>query len=382
MRIIIYTHEFIPFTGGIATYCYELACGLCLRGHQVVVVTPKFERVDREDLPFKIEWFKADARTNKRTMIVLMLRAIKRLRRVVRQFNPDVLLVTDPRALIAATVLRYLVRTKLVPIIHGSEVLHEKDRKRGLLSWQMQRFCTSRRLIICASVYTRTLFLSTYPVPPENVVVVHNGMRNRFNEKIHCGYSVREQWNISSTVTVLLTFARLHPRKGQDVIIRALRNIIERHPNVMYLCAGTGPYRDTLSRLAIDYEVEDYVVFPGQVPEDEKYAYYDACDLFVMPSRREGNSVEGFGLSFLEAWHASKPVLGGNHGGVVEVIDDSVDGVIVDPEDVDAVADAVVSLVRDPSRLKEMGRRGNAKARWEFTEVRMADQTVRALGDA
>ena len=112
-----------------------------------------------------------------------MLRAIKRLRRVVRQFNPDVLLVTDPRALIAATVLRYLVRTKLVPIIHGSEVLHEKDRKRGFLSWQMQRFCTSRRLIICASVYTRTLFLSTYSVPPENVVVVHNGMRNRFNEK-------------------------------------------------------------------------------------------------------------------------------------------------------------------------------------------------------
>ena len=111
---------------------------------------------------------------------------------------------------------------------------------------------------------------------------------------------MREQWNISSTATVLLTFARLHPRKGQDVIIRALRNIIERHPNVMYLCAGTGPYRDTLSRLAIDYEVEDYVVFPGQVPEEEKYAYYDACDLFVMPSRREGNSVEGFGLSFLE----------------------------------------------------------------------------------
>ena len=67
---------------------------------------------------------------------------------------------------------------------------------------------------------------------------------------------------------------------------------------------------------------------------------------------------------------------------MVEVIDDGVDGVIVDHEDVDAVADAVVSLVRDPSRLKEMGRRGNAKARWEFTEVRMADQTVRALGDA
>ena len=378
MRIAIYTLEFLPFSGGIATYCYELACGLCLGGHEVTVVAPKTGDVELAGSSFNIEWIWTH---NMRP--VLMLRGIKRLRRVVAYFRPDVLLVMHQYALMSVSVLRHISGPRIVPIIHGSKVLRHNNRRNlieHLLAYQMKCFYRGRDLIICGSYYARSLLLDAFPVPPKNVIVVYNGMKNRFNPRVHRGDGVRQRWNISSTYRVLLTIARLVPRKGQDVVIRALPRIIDKYPEIVYICAGIGPYKTTLTRLTIDHGVSDHVIFPGRISDSEKYAYYDACDVFVMPSRKEGATVEGFGLSFLEAWHTSKPVLGGRHGGVIEVVEDGVDGIIVDPEDVGAVADAILSLVSAPSMLKEMGRRGHAKTRNKFSDVIMADQFVNALG--
>jgi phosphatidylinositol alpha-1,6-mannosyltransferase len=148
---------------------------------------------------------------------------------------------------------------------------------------------------------------------------------------------------------------------------------------VVYICAGTGDYRDSLELLASELGVADHVIFPGRVEEEEKYLYYAACDMFVMPSREDGDGVEGFGLSFLEAWHASKPVLGSTHGGVVEVIEDGVDGVAVDPHDVDLIASTINGLLNDPALLMRMGDAGQLKAKSRFTDVAMAQGVISAI---
>ena len=377
MKIAIYTHEFIPYCGGIATYCYELACGFQRRGHSVTVIAPRTASVVTRDLPFDIEWVqKGNGKT------ALKIRAIRAVRCVIRSSRPDVLLVADRSALISASVFRSLLKVRIVPIVHGSEILSHRNRatlRRRLIAWQMQTFYKTRDLIICGSSYSRDLILDAFPLRPENVLVVLNGIMNRFDGRVHCGTTVRKKLRIPSTTIVLLTIARLTPGKGQDVIIRALPNIIAKHPSMVYICGGKGPYARTLSSLAVENQVDEYVIFTGEIEENEKYAYYDACDLFVMPSRRVADSVEGFGLSFLEAWHASKPVLGGKHGGAVEVIDDGVNGVIVQPEDVEAVEDAILTLVASPSELTEMGRRGHAKACTKFSDLNMVDQIVKAL---
>ena len=153
--------------------------------------------------------------------------------------------------------------------------------------------------------------------------------------------------------------------------------VIEEHRDVVYIIAGSGHYQEDLAALAVEHGVSRHVIFTGRVDNDEgKYAYYDACDLFVMPSR-----FEAFGLSFLEAWHAAKPVLGGNRGGSTEIIEDGFDGVIVDPDDVLAVGRTICNLMRDPARLRQMGRRGRVKARQRFGTAAMADNIVGALGD-
>ena len=377
MKIAIYTFEFLPFSGGIATYCHELACGLSAHGHDVTVVAPGPERSDLGELPYEIEWIRTS-----QVRVALMLNGIRALRRIVKNQRPHVVLATNQYALISLSLFGALIRVVSVPIIHGSEVLSHSSHQtlpRRIVAWNMRRFYSDMSLVICVSSYVRCLFLSKFAIMAEGVVVVHNGMRDRFNPDIDRGDHVRKRWSIPRSTTVLLTLARLVPRKGQDVIIRALPRVIEKHGEVVYMCAGTGSYKETLERLAHDHGVQNRVIFPGRVPEDKKYSYYDACDLFVMPSRQHENTVEGFGLTFLEAWHASKPVLGGRHGGVPEVIEDGIDGTLVNPDCVESVADAIVSLLGAPSKLREMGRRGNEKARMRFTDTAMATLVVNSV---
>ena len=152
--------------------------------------------------------------------------------------------------------------------------------------------------------------------------------------------------------------------------------VVQQHRDVVYIIAGDGDYREYLATLAVEHGVSRHVIFAGRVDNDErKYAYYDACDLFVMPSR-----YEAFGLSFLEAWHAGKPVLGGNIGGSTEIIEDGLDGAIVDPEDVLGVGRTICNLMDEPARLRQMGRHGKVKAKQRFGTNAMADKIVRALG--
>jgi glycosyltransferase involved in cell wall biosynthesis len=376
MRIVIYTHEFFPFAGGIATYNYELACGLCECGHQVVIVAPEKGEVDTTGFPFEVEWVQAN------NFKCLVFRVFQRLRSLKKTFKPDLYLASEHYAQIVTSVFRLFVNVPCIPIIHGSEIIRQTDRRnlfKRFLAWEMNCFYRKAHPVICISHYTRSLFLDAFKVPSDNVVVVHNGMKNRFDASSHDGSDIRARWNLSPQSTVLLTLARLTPRKGQDTIIKALPGVLKINADVVYICAGTGDYRDSLELLASELGVADHVIFPGRVEEEEKYLYYAACDMFVMPSREDGDGVEGFGLSFLEAWHASKPVLGSTHGGVVEVIEDGVDGVAVDPHDVDLIASTINGLLNDPALLMRMGDAGQLKAKSRFTDVAMAQGVISAI---
>ena len=377
MRIVIYTFEFLPFSGGIATYCHELARGLSTIGHEVTVVAPQVGKIEIRRIPYSVVWI-----PKSRGRVSLMISGIRTLRSVVQRGVPNAILVTNQYALISVAVFGAFVRKMCVPILHGSEILKHSNAQtivRRMLSWRMGVFYAGRHLTICVSDFTKRLFLRKFHVPENRVFVVYNGMKDEFGTDTSSASHVRRQWNATEETTVLLTLARLVPRKGQDTVIRALPRIVTQRPDVLYVCAGDGPYGDELRKLAVELGVQDYVVFSGHVPEEEKHSYYAACDLFVMVSRQHAETVEGFGLSFLEAWHASKPVLGGCHGGVVEVIEEGVDGVLVDPLSVEAVAEAILSLVSDRAKMKEMGARGNMKAVATYSDTAMASLVAQSL---
>ncbi|WP_270938343.1 glycosyltransferase family 4 protein [Falsiroseomonas oryzae] len=165
---------------------------------------------------------------------------------------------------------------------------------------------------------------------------------------------------------VLLTLSRLEPRKGVDQVIRALPGLAARHPGVLHLVAGGGPDLGRLEALAGSLGVTDRVRFLGRVDETTKAALFRCADLFAMPVRREGASVEGFGIAYLEAaWHGL-PALAGREGGAAEAVAAGETGDICDGADLASVEAALARLLADPDVLRGMGRRAAARVRAEF----------------
>ena len=168
---------------------------------------------------------------------------------------------------------------------------------------------------------------------------------------------------------VVLTVGNLVERKGHDMVIQALPEVIRRIPDATYLVTGDGPYRDSLDRLARAVGVRDRVVFAGRIDAADLPAVYALSDVFVMPSRVRPAEcdVEGFGLVFLEANACSRPVIGGRTGGIPEAIVDGDTGFLVDPESPADIAERLLAVLTNPDRAAEMGRRGRDRVRAHFS---------------
>lgn len=162
---------------------------------------------------------------------------------------------------------------------------------------------------------------------------------------------------------IVATLARLEPRKGADQVIRALPGL----PGVRYALAGDGPDRARLEALAREAGAADRVVFLGRVSEAEASALYALADVFAMPARAEGASVEGFGIVYLEAAHFGLPALAGRAGGAADAVTDGDTGLLCDGADAADVAEKLRRLVTDADlrrRLGEAARRRALGAGW------------------
>jgi phosphatidylinositol alpha-1,6-mannosyltransferase len=182
---------------------------------------------------------------------------------------------------------------------------------------------------------------------------------------------------------LVVCVSRLVPRKGQDVLIRAMPEIRRRVRDATLLVVGGGPYRAELEEMARDAPA-GAVVFAGQVSEADLPRYYRAGDVFAMPCRTRlgGLEVEGWGNVFIEAAACGRPVVVGDSGGARETLVDGVTGLLVDGRDVAAVADAVATLLEEPARAETMGASGRARVEQHFTWQRAAAQLAGWLREA
>jgi phosphatidylinositol alpha-1,6-mannosyltransferase len=188
-------------------------------------------------------------------------------------------------------------------------------------------------------------------------------------ERFHPAVSdaaVRERHALGSR-PVICCVSRLVPRKGQDLLIRALPAIARRVPDVRLLIVGIGPYEASLRRLAARTGVADRVVFAGAVPYEELAAYFRAGDVFAMPCRLRwfGFDVEALGAVFLQGAAVGRPVIAGDSGGAPEAVIHGKTGLVVDPTRTAPIIEAITSLLLDPDRAEAMGQAG---ARWMHTE--------------
>lgn len=173
---------------------------------------------------------------------------------------------------------------------------------------------------------------------------------------------------------ILLSVGNLgkaHRYKGFDTVIQALPGVLEAVPDLLYVIVGEGDDRTYLEGLAAKIGVARHVTFAGSLSDTDLAAYYHACDAFVLPSRALRHighwDGEGFGIVYIEAALAGKPVVGSFGGGAAEAVLHGRTGLLVEPGSVKEVMDAVVTLLTNQDLASRMGCEGRRWASQNFT---------------
>ncbi|HVB99879.1 MAG TPA: glycosyltransferase family 4 protein [Candidatus Dormibacteraeota bacterium] len=176
---------------------------------------------------------------------------------------------------------------------------------------------------------------------------------------------------------LLLTVARLaasEPGKGVDTVIQAMPQLLPCFPDLFYVIVGDGDGRPGLEKLVIENGVGERVIFAGECPKQSLRRYYEIADVFVMPSRQEG-----FGIVFLEAMAAGKPVVASACGGAPEVVRDGEDGYLVEYGDVSALAARLAGLLGDKGLRRRMGEAGRRKTEEQYQFEHFRDRLIAIL---
>lgn len=223
----------------------------------------------------------------------------------------------------------------------------------------------SSEAFLAVSREDRRRMIDVERIPPDSVTLVPNGI-----DPVPAGDGerVRRELGIEAEVPVVGAVAVLRPQKALDVLLRAVAALTGKFPALRVLIAGEGPERAELEALAAELGVADRVTLLGQrsdVPD-----LLAALDMAVSSS-----SFEGTPLAMMEYMDAGLPVVATRVGGVPDLIDDGVHGLLVEPGDPGALAAAMGELLRDPERARAMGERGRERRRSEFS----IEATVRRL---
>ncbi|MBR0658573.1 glycosyltransferase [Neoroseomonas oryzicola] len=353
--ILILTQCLPPDPGGIEVLVGGLATALAGSGEEVLVLA---DRIRGKGLAEPV-WPKG--------VTVRRFGGPKPLRRLAKGFAARRLLA---RAGVQAVVTDTWKSAALLPnqagvpvlvLAHGNEVLPVASARRVA----RRRDAFARATVVAAnSAYTAALVREALGNAAPRVEIVPLPLPAPLDatpEATAWAASLAE-----GASPVIASLSRLEPRKGIDQVIRALPALAVTHSAIRFLVAGSGPDRARLEALAASEGVADRVRFLGRIDEAQKAALLARADLFVMPARREGNSVEGFGIVYLEAAWQGCPSLAGREGGAAEAVADGETGLLCDGADAKAVAAALDRLLADPVRLKAMGEAAAARVRAEF----------------
>ena len=368
---LVLAADYPPQLGGVATYAGSFVAALDAAGFGVRVVTaatgPAVDPVPTR---------RSAAVWNRKHVKALPL-LVNGARECLRG-RPDVLvLMKCNHEGIAGWPLSAWTGARRIVVAYGSEILRFRDGPTGPA---LRRLMRGADRVVACSGYTGRLVVDGLGVDPARVVVVPPVVEPTPEPTGEGLDAVRARYRLQGR-RVLLTVARLVKRKGHDMVLRALAALRGEYSDLVYVIAGDGGDRPYLEGLIAELGVGDRVRMIGAVPTAEIDPLYRAADVFVMPSRREGIDVEGFGIAFLEAGLRCNPVVAGDCGGVADAVVDGTTGLLVDPDDWQATAAAIRDLLDHPERARRLGRAGRERALHDFGRDRQVER-LRAMGES
>jgi phosphatidylinositol alpha-1,6-mannosyltransferase len=374
-RHLLVTNDFPPKVGGIQNYLWDLWSRLDPSSFVVLTASSDIGAAD-----FDAAQAKRGVRIERMPGPILFFPtagALAAVHRCVEEHAIDLVLL-DP-----ALPLGLLGPHLDVPygvILHGAEVAIP-GRLPGARA-ALARVLGGARVIVTAGGYpaaegrraTPGLTAPVVEIPPgvDTITISPLGASERRSARARLGLPARGP--------LVVSISRLVPRKGMDVLIEAANRLSASYPDLVVAIAGDGRERSRLEELAAASTATVRVL--GRVNDEDRDALLGAADVFVMACRKRwaGLEQEGFGIVFLEAAAAGVPQIAGDSGGASEAVADGVTGLVVEtPGDPGAVAEALRTLLADPTRRRRMGRAARARVQESFDNDVLASRLADAL---
>lgn len=370
VRVALLTNEFPPTVGGIGRYYYNLVA----RYPGDITVWAPFsldselsdERLGKPVVRHR--WLTTGALRQK----LMWVRVAILLSRELHANRYSLVLCGNlfPFGIVAG-LIKAITGIPYVLVVHGKDLAQTSGLRRLLL----YLITSSAAGVVANSHYTMDM-VASHGFPQCKGCIVFPGVDSgRFRPDVRTPVT-RASLGLEGR-PVLLSVGRLVERKGHDQVIRSLPLVVKHFADLVYLVAGTGPHLEPLQELARSLKIEGNVQFLGEVNDDWLPGLYGSADLFIMPSRQIKGDVEGFGIVFLEANSCEKPVIAGASGGISDAVVDGATGLIVPPEDPEAIAEAIVRLLQNPTLAHKLGCQGRQRVlnlfQWEESARRLSE---------
>ena len=383
-RVLLITPDFPPAIGGIQNLLYNV-CSYS-RHHEIYVIAPKIGQSKGFDASqlFEIHRVPSITRLGRNKQFAFL--ALSKALQICNKRGVKLIYCGHIVAGITGLLLKRLCNLPYIVHTYALEITQAKNQKLVVSILQ------NADRIITISEFTKASILKLGVDCGKIRKVLPGICLDEFHPDVDAS-NIIDKYNLSGKKGIL-TIGRLDANeqyKGQDMVIKAMPDILQAVPSAVYVIGGDGSDRKRLENLANEVGVSDKVLFTGWIPEAEKPAFYSACEVFAMPSREivqksplppffKGGSVkaEGFGIVYIEANACGKPVIGGNSGGVPDAVIDGVTGLLVEPTSPKAIGYAIIKLLTNPEMAKQLGENGRKRALRELSAEKMA-QNIEAV---
>ena len=240
----------------------------------------------------------------------------------------------------------YLKKTKTFCLLHSKEINHEKDSS---LNKRLIKSTNKADFIIANSNFTKELAIKV-GIDSSKIEVIFPGINKP--KKIESKTLIEAEKIFGDSFPKIITVSRLDKRKGHDKILMLIKNLKPKYPKIKYISVGFGDEEKNLIKLAKELNLKDEISLLKNINNELKIALTSKADLFLMPSRIEKKSVEGFGIAFIEAASYGVGSIGGKDGGAPDAISHKKTGLICDGNDLNSIYDSVLDFFKNENYLK------------------------------
>lgn len=359
-KTLLITLDFPPNIGGIAVYYKNICENLPIDAIHVLAPDIPYHEIFDSTVKYAI---------HRKKMISSSFFAwpkwkvsIQEAQNIIKKENIQALLVGN---ILPCGTVAFILKMKLnIPyyiFIHGMDVSMIRGRKKILA----KKIMKNASIIFSNSNFTKHT-IESFGISQEKIITVYpcpNPLPQADDLEI---ITLRNAHGLHDK-KILLTVGRLVERKGHDMVLKAMAEVVKKYENTVYIIAGSGPNKENLKNMVHGLRLEDNVIFVENASDKEISALYELCDIFIMASRQlDNNDYEGFGIVYLEANLFSKPVIAGRSGGVTEAVINSINGILVNPTDTKEISSSIIYLFDNPHQAHILGMQGMDRVKHKF----------------